>query len=141
MKTSARNVLAGTVTKIDKGAVNSEVDLTTASGTAIVAIITNNSVEALGLKVGSKASALIKASWVILGTGIDGVKLSARNVLTGTVDSVAEGAVNAEVSVRLAGGEKLQAIITENSLKGLHLKAGDKVFAVIKASSVILAVE
>jgi len=69
------------------------------------------------------------------------VKLSARNVLTGTVDSVAEGAVNAEVAVRLAGGEKLQAIITENSLKGLHLKAGDKVFAVIKASSVILAVE
>ena len=68
MKLSARNQLKGTVIKIVPGAVNSEVTLKIAEGFEVVSIISKESVENLGLKVGSEAYAIIKASNVILGT-------------------------------------------------------------------------
>jgi len=139
MKISARNTLAGTVKKVTKGAVNSEVQLTLKGGAAVVAIITNASVDSLGLKEGSAAYAIIKASSVMVGTG--SLKLSARNALTGKVTSVNEGAVNSEVTITLSGGESLVAVITKESVKGLGLKAGEPATAVIKASSVLVGVD
>jgi len=65
IKTSARNLLAGTVKKITPGAVNTEVILEV-GGQEIVSIITNESVKSLGLAVGGKAYAMIKASHVIV---------------------------------------------------------------------------
>ena len=67
VKFSARNQLAGKVGAIHKGAVNSEVAITLAGGTTVYAVVTNEAVMELGLKVGSEASALIKASHVVLG--------------------------------------------------------------------------
>jgi molybdopterin-binding protein len=66
MKLSARNVLKGKVLKIVKGAVNSEVMLELPGGTQIVSIITNSSVENLGLEEGKQAYAVIKASNVMI---------------------------------------------------------------------------
>lgn len=66
LKFSARNQLTGTVSQITKGAVNSEVTLTLAGGTEIHSIITQEAVLDLGLKVGDQATALIKASHIIL---------------------------------------------------------------------------
>ncbi|AFT85137.1 TOBE domain-containing protein [Paraburkholderia phenoliruptrix] len=63
---SARNCIAGTVTGVTKGAVNSEVTIE-ASGAQIAAILTNESVERLGLAAGKAASAIFKASSVIVG--------------------------------------------------------------------------
>ena len=63
---SARNCIAGTVTRVTKGAVNSEVTIE-ASGAQIAAILTNESVERLGLAAGKAASAIFKASSVIVG--------------------------------------------------------------------------
>jgi molybdopterin-binding protein len=68
MKISARNVLAGQIKSIDRGAVNSEVLIELPSGVEIVAIITNNSVDNLQLKAGKKAYAVIKASNVMIAT-------------------------------------------------------------------------
>lgn len=68
MKLSARNVLKGTITKVTRGAVNSEVVIRLASGTEIVSIITNASVDNLGLKENKEAYAVIKASSVMLAT-------------------------------------------------------------------------
>jgi molybdate transport system regulatory protein len=141
MRTSARNAFPGAVTRLVNGAVNAEVELTLARGERIVAIITNGSVEALGLEVGAKATALIKASWVILGKDLENAKLSARNIMPGTVDSVQKGAVNSEVILKLDGGTLLTAIITNASVHSLNLKAGDEAFAAFKASHVIVAVE
>jgi molybdate transport system regulatory protein len=141
MKTSARNDFTGTVSRLIPGAVNAEVELTLERGERIVAIITNGSVTALGLKVGSKATALIKASWVILGKGLEHVRLSTRNIMPGTIESVQEGAVNSEVILKLDGGTPLVAIITNASVRSLQLKTGDEAFAAFKASHVILAVE
>jgi molybdopterin-binding protein len=67
--------------------------------------------------------------------------ISARNILAGTVKDVAQGAVNAEVTVQLPGGAEVVSVITKDSAERLKLKAGAKVFAVIKASDVILATE
>lgn len=66
LKLSARNQLTGTVSAITKGAVNSEVTLTLPGGTEIHSVITQEAVMDLGLKVGDTATALIKASHIIL---------------------------------------------------------------------------
>jgi molybdopterin-binding protein len=66
MKTSARNLLKGKVTEIEKGAVNSVVYLKTDLGEEIVSVITNRSVDRLGLAPGKAAYAMIKASNVMM---------------------------------------------------------------------------
>jgi molybdopterin-binding protein len=66
MKTSARNMLKGKVTKIEPGAVNSVVTIQLTGGEEIVSVITCSSVERLGLNVGSDAYAVIKASNVMV---------------------------------------------------------------------------
>ncbi|HEY3310828.1 MAG TPA: molybdopterin-binding protein [Anaerolineales bacterium] len=67
MKLSARNILKAKVVKIVKGAVNAEVTLELPEGTQLVSIITNASVESLGLKEGKAAYAVIKASNIMVG--------------------------------------------------------------------------
>jgi molybdopterin-binding protein len=66
MKISARNVLKGKVTKLVEGAVNCEVTLEIAPGVEIVSIITKVSAASLGLAEGKTASAIIKASSVMI---------------------------------------------------------------------------
>ncbi|MGF6265116.1 molybdate transport system regulatory protein [Paraburkholderia youngii] len=63
---SARNCVEGTVAAVTKGAVNSEVTIS-AGGAQIAAIITNDSVARLGLASGKTATAIFKASSVIIG--------------------------------------------------------------------------
>ena len=66
MKLSARNILKGKVIKITKGAVNSEVTIELTGGAQIVSIITNASVENLGLAENKPAYAVVKASNVMI---------------------------------------------------------------------------
>ncbi len=67
MKLSARNVLPATIKCIKPGAVDSEVIVELAAGLEMVAIITKQSAEKLGLQPGGKAYAIIKASNVMIG--------------------------------------------------------------------------
>jgi len=69
------------------------------------------------------------------------VNLSARNVLPGTVRKVEPGAVNAEVTIELAPGLQIVSVITLDAANSLDLKVGDRAYAVIKASSVMVAVD
>ena len=140
MKISARNQLAGTVEKVTKGAVNAEINLELKGGEKVAAIITNASAAALKLKKGAAAFAVVKASEVMIGTDMNGAKLSARNVLEGVVLKVQDGAVNSEVVLKLPGGSEVVASITKSSVKRLGLKKGSQAFAVIKASNVMVGV-
>lgn len=70
VRLSARNQLAGTVEKVLPGAVNSEVVLKLDDGHLVAAIVTNESVNTLGLAAGQRASAVFKASSVIVGVKI-----------------------------------------------------------------------
>ena len=69
------------------------------------------------------------------------MKISARNVLKGTVKTVTHGVVNSEVIVKLSGGAELVSTITKTSAVHLGIKKGKKVLAIIKASNVILGTE
>ena len=64
---SARNQLSGKVKTLEKGAINAEVGIELAGGTIVYSVITNEAVLELGLKPGVDATALIKASHVVLG--------------------------------------------------------------------------
>jgi molybdate transport system regulatory protein len=66
---SARNRLDGRITKVESGAVNTEVVIELKGGNTVAAIVTNTAAKQLGLKVGNAASAIFKASSVILGVG------------------------------------------------------------------------
>ncbi len=69
------------------------------------------------------------------------MKLSARNMLKGKVQKIVAGAVNSEVIIELPGGETIVSIITRESVESLGLEAGKDVYAVIKASNVMVAVD
>ena len=69
MKLSARNVLSGTVVDVKRGATTSHVRIEIAGGAVITASITNEAVDELRLAVGDAASAIVKASDVIVGKG------------------------------------------------------------------------
>jgi molybdate transport system regulatory protein len=140
MRTSARNQFSGTVTRIVRGAVNDEVELSVAGGHAIVAIVTHESVDNLGLQAGSEAFALVKSSSIILVSGDDGARYSARNRLAGAIARVEAGAVNTEVVIDLPGGGSVAAIVTRESSNAMGLAVGAPVAALFKASSVIIGV-
>jgi molybdate transport system regulatory protein len=140
MRTSARNALRGTISRITPGAVNGEVTLSLAQGVDIVAILTRRGIEELQIAVGKPAIALIKSSFIVLAKG-DNLRTSARNQLTGRVSGREDGAVNAEISIDIGAGKTLTATITLASAVALEIKQGDAITALIKAPHVILAVE
>jgi molybdopterin-binding protein len=67
------------------------------------------------------------------------MKLSARNALPGTVRKIDKGAVNAEVTIELSPDLTVVSVITLHAVNSLQLKVGDHAYAVIKASSVMIA--
>lgn len=140
MLTSARNQFPGTIKAVNIGAVNAEIEIGLAGGETIVASITKDSVDNLGLKIGKEVVALIKAPQIILVSDFGGYKLSARNQLAGEIIEVKPGAVNAEVDIKLKGGEQMAATVTNESVENLGLKKGQSVTAVFKAGAVIVAV-
>ena len=69
------------------------------------------------------------------------MKLSARNVLKGTVVKVTQGAVNSEVVLEVAPGIQVVSIITRQSAESLEIAEGKTAYAIIKASNVMIAVD
>ncbi|RFC31969.1 MAG: transcriptional regulator, ModE family [Candidatus Nitrotoga sp. SPKER] len=141
VKTSARNAFMGIVESVQQSVVNAEVTLRLASGEALYAIVTQDSVRSLDLVPGKVVYALIKASWVLLTPADEKIKTSARNRLCGVVSHIEEGSVNTEVLLDLGKGVTLAAIITNESHKMLALTVGSSACALIKASHIIVGVD
>ena len=141
LRTSARNMLSGLVTAIVHGPINAEVGLLVNDRIVIDALVTNSSVEALGLRPGGRAVALIKASFVTLLEDVPGLRLSARNLIGGTISAVTLGEIESEVVLDIGGGCEIAAIVTTHSLREMGLHVGAQTLACFKASHIILAVE
>ena len=69
------------------------------------------------------------------------MKISARNQLKGIVKKVNEGSVNTEVVIELEPGVEITSIITKSSAENLEISVGKQVYAVIKASNVMVGVD
>lgn len=69
------------------------------------------------------------------------MKISARNVLKGTVKDVKEGPVNSQVHVEIKGGDVITSMITTDALRDLGVSVGKEIHVVIKASQVMLATD
>lgn len=139
MKLSARNQFAGTVAKVNEGAVNGIVSIDV-NGTIVSSTISMSAIRELGLEPGKKAYAVVKATDVMVGRG-EHLALSARNQFPGEVISVEKGAVNSIVRISALGGNTISATISNAAVEDLDLKVGEDVLAVIKATSVMIGID
>ena len=133
---SARNQFQGTITEVKEGAVNGIVKLNIGGGNHISATISMDSIKELGLVAGKKATAIVKATEVMMADGK--LNISARNQLTGTVSAIEEGAVNAIVKLDVAEGVAVSSTISMEAVKELSLAVGKEATAIIKATSVMI---
>ena len=69
------------------------------------------------------------------------MQTSARNQVPGTVKTIKKGPVNTEVIVEIAGGAEIVSVITTYSAEKLKLKEGSKVYAIMKASEVMVGTD
>ena len=111
MQVSARNQFKGTVNEVQLGAVNAEVHITLAGGETLVASVTKDSIDNLGIKPGLAVVAPVKAPQIIIVTDFGGYRLSARNQLAGIVTAINPGTVNAEIDIELKGGDLVAATV------------------------------
>lgn len=137
MRTSARNQFAGTIVGLREGDVDFEVRIKLDPENELVAVITRESAETLGLAIGMEVYALVKSSSVLLLTDPN-VKTTARNHLWGEVTRIHDGPVNAEITLATAAGKSVCAVVTHDSVDKLGLAVGERACAVFKASAVIL---
>ena len=133
---SARNQFQGTITEVKEGAVNGIVKLNIGGGNHISATISMDSIKELSLVAGKEATAIVKATEVMMANGK--LNISARNQLTGTVSAIEEGAVNAIVKLDVAEGVAISSTISLEAVKELGLAVGKEATAIIKATSVMI---
>lgn len=69
------------------------------------------------------------------------MKLSARNILKGTIAEVTKGQTTAHVRIDIGGGNVITASITNESVDSLKLQKGQGAYAIIKATSVMVGVD
>lgn len=137
-KTSARNTFFGKIIDIQRGDIQSLISFVNLAGCTLTAMITNNSLERLGLQPGWLVTAEVKAPWIILQKGDGQSPCSADNRLQGEVVRINRGKVSAEFVVRIGDGTELCSVVSTSSCKALHLKTGDLVWALFNCFAVIL---
>ena len=69
------------------------------------------------------------------------MKISARNQFKGTIIAIDEGAVNGIVKIDIGGGNVVSSTISMRAIKELGLAVGKQAYAVVKATSVMVAVD
>ena len=136
---SARNKIKGTIREVKEGAVNGIVKLETPKGHKVSATISMEAIRELSLKAGKEATAVIKATEVMMAN--DFLKISARNQFRGKITEILPGAVNAIVKLDVDAEFDLSSTISLEAVKELSLKAGEEAVAVIKATSVMISVD
>ena len=137
-KTSARNRFFGKVTTVERGDIQSLVRLVTPAGHALTAVITNDSVDRLGLTAGRLLTAEVKAPWVVLERTDGQPASSAENQFHGTITGIRRGRVSSEIAVRIDEGTELCAIVSTGGWRQLRLKEHDPVRVLFNCFAVIL---
>ena len=137
---SAQNQIKGRVTNIQSGEAMSLVTIQAGDQT-IVSAVTNHGVKGLALKTNDTVTAVVKSTEAMLiKDGGTQIKISARNLLKGQVESIDKGEAMGFVKVT-AGSFHLGAAITRQALDEMQLVVGTPVTVAIKATEVMLLKE
>ncbi len=137
-KTSARNSFFGKIRAIIRGDIQSQIELQTIGGDIITTIITNNSLEKLGLKKGSLITAEVKAPWVILEKSKTPALTTAENILNGNIIRINRGKITTEYVIRISDGTELCSIVSTKNALLMGLKENDRVRAIFNSFAVVL---
>ena len=140
-KTSARNSFYGKVKSLDKGAIQSLVELSLPDGNTLWAMVTNTSAERLSIMPGMMLTAEIKAPWLIVEPCDRPGGSSAENQLSGVIVTLAPGGVTTECVVRLKDGTELCAVVSSVGLAALGIGEGDCARVLFSCHAVILRAE
>lgn len=140
-KTSARNAFFGKIQNIQRGDIQTRVKLTTIDGHSITTVITNDSLERLGLKQGGLITAEVKAPWVILQGGDTEPACSAENRFKGVLTKITRGKTSTECVVRISDATELCAVVSSAGSRHLELKEGNSVWVLFNCFSVVLHVD
>ena len=140
-KTSARNCFFGKISEILKGDIQTRVVMETLEGDSIVTVITNDSLDRLGLKPGRLITAEVKAPLIILHSGTESPECSAENRLRGVVTKITKGEVNTEYIVKISETTDLCAVISTTNVSPFELKVADHTWAMFNCSSVVLHID
>jgi molybdate transport system regulatory protein len=140
MAAITRNRFIGIVTEIKRSGISSVIELTTEGKDKIHSTISNDSLDRLKIKKGSKATSIIKASSVLI-SGSDAVVFSTENRFCGKIIMVIRCRITTDITIELESGNTLGAAITNESYAGIKLKKGDRACAFFKASDVIIGIK
>lgn len=140
-KTSARNSFYGKIQALQRGDIQTRVDLSTIEGQRVTTVITNDSAERLALREGTLVTAEVKAPWVILEKSEREPASTAENRFEGVVEGINKGRVNTEYIVRISEGTRLCSIVTTESSRRLAFAIGDRVWALFNSFAVVLHVD
>lgn len=140
-KTSARNSFFGKIKSIDKGEIQTLVEVVSVSGNSITSIITNGSLARLGLKPGMLITAEVKAPWIQLCKSRNAPNCSVENMFQGTVSRITQNHTTAEIVVQLLDGTELCAIITEKTRRQMDIHDQDILWVFFDAFAVVLHID
>lgn len=139
-KISARNVFQTEVVDVRRWPVDVEVTLAVSATATIRAVVTNASVEELGLVAGRRVLALVKASFVRLVAPEAAAGLK-RNVFSGVVRSRLDAEVNSEIVLDIGAGKTMVVVMPRTDVEDLGVGEGAAAVATFDADHVILAVD
>ena len=139
--TSARNAFFGKISAIHTGGVQSLIEISTTDGQSISSIVTNNSVQKMGLKLGRLVTAEIKAPWLSLERADRSGMSSADNMREGTLIGLTQDAVSSECIVQVGPGLELCAVVSTQAVNKLGLSKGERVRVLFSCYSVILQID
>jgi molybdate transport system regulatory protein len=139
LRISARNVFQAEVVKVEAGPVDVDVALRLSDQLPLHAIVTNDALEELDLKPGSRALALVKSPFVEI-TRIDAPPLHERNRFVGRITRRIDSEPRSEFLLDIGGGKSLTAVISHARAEELGLREGDQAAAHFAPENVILAI-
>ena len=137
-KTSARNSFFGKIQSIQKGDIQSKVEMVTISGDRVTTVITNDSLSRLGLKTGLLITAEVKAPWVILQKSDKEPESTAENRFFGTITRINRGKITTEYVVRILDGTELCSVVSTENARQIGFQENDQVWVIFNSFSVVL---
>jgi len=136
MKSSSKNLISGDIKEINQGEYNTKVEVKVSEDLSLYSIIPTSSFLDMKLKLDEKVFALIQESSIMIALN-NPEGISARNIIKSTISALKTDAVSTEIKLSI-GKNTLTSAISNDSHEQLGLKIGQEIYAIIKATDIVI---